>query len=380
MKRLPLLFLILLCPKLSVKAQTTDNHVYVTDVINNVATGWGPIKQKIDTDYSEYIFKYNRSGQGFEFNSDSESKCAFITTNSNGFVKKVELNCTINSINSFPTIEFYGKNSNYSDNIDVYTSGSTGDVVGQLEFSKQDPTLSLDFDTPHYRHIAFKNISSQVLFIQQINITWQLAHFRDNLTAGNLGTICLPYAVNADDLQDYITAYRIVGKEVEGDDVKCVIFEEVDRMEAGVPYVFVAKSNTMALPFCGTKAETPNNIATNGLYGTFENHPFSDDHQKDYFVITGNKIQAASPNSGVDANRAFIKMNDVPVCNAANSPARKLILTTDGYTQTGEHPTITTTTPTGEAEAKTYDLAGRRIASTATQRVTISNGKKTIIR
>lgn len=198
-----------------------------------------------------------------------------------------------------------------------------------------------------------------------------------NVTNGNLGTVCVPCDVPAEGIKG-AKFYSIAGKRVDSEGLPTsVVFEEVDELEAGVPYIFLAEADAITLSYTGNAVATAGNAG--GLYGTFENIDFADDmtdyEAHTYYIINKTKIQKASSKSGVDANRAFIKMDEVAkyVGGASN---RMLVVGQNGFDF--EEGTLTsinaveTVTPSA-----IYDLQGRRVVN-AQNGMYIVNGKKVI--
>lgn len=183
---------------------------------------------------------------------------------------------------------------------------------------------------------------------------------------GALGTLCLPMAVNS--LSECgADFYEIAGKRMKGDEATSIVFREVDVLEAGKPYIFLANSEQLSLTMSGKGAADPQ--SSNGLYGTFDRYAFAEDKafaEGEYYIVnTRNQIQVASNRSGVVANRAFVKLSEVPVYDESNlsSGSRLLVLDSDGFSaeevqSTGiENPRSHLT----EISSAVYDLQGQRI-------------------
>lgn len=380
MKKEALLFLFCnLCATFSASAQATDDYVYVTDVITNTDlgsnTGLKSLEVKKIATYT--FFAYNdKDPQRFYF----EGQGALITTKSPGYLQKIEVTGESNLKKS--PLQFFVKNTAYTNTNDLYntTEEDDGSKLSDFTFEgSSNQNLQKNIPTA-YRYIAIKNASTSYRpYLKTISLTWQLAYFRSALTVGNLGTLCLPYGIKAEDM-DGITAYSIAGKTVENDVVTSLVFDEVDYIEAGKPYIFVAKTNEIALKYCGDKAESP--TCERGMYGVFEDHPFTNDdqHNDNYYVIANNIVQAASKKSGVYANCAYIRMDEVPIYNAAQSTNRALIITGEGFTQTDISPTLLNSLPSSERSNNAFDISGRKWTISVAPAITIINGKKNLAR
>lgn len=317
-----------------------------------------------------YKYRVGYGHDSYHELSSSTKSGFYVTLSNNAIAHSVEITW-IENTGKDKSFSFYGKDEPYTTHTDLYDSNK-GDLLGVITrnslTSSADKTNSVIFTTP-YRYIGMALESDQVN-IKKITVTWQLAHFRDNLTIGKVGTICLPYDVCADDLSDEITAYIIAGKVMDAQEekVETVVFEAVDKLEAGVPYLFVSKKTDVCLKYSYEKSKAGEYPITqagnkNGLCGSFENHVFTTDECKDndLFLISNNQINLAGAGSGVGANRAYIKMSEVPPYVEAGS-ARKLLLTANGFEEVDGVTTIVpkVTTYGNVHRCSTYDLQGRR--------------------
>ncbi|MBQ0057683.1 MAG: hypothetical protein KBT20_08510 [Bacteroidales bacterium] len=209
----------------------------------------------------------------------------------------------------------------------------------------------------------------------QINPTY----VRD-VTAGSLGTVCLPAAVN-DVSTSGATFYSILGKTKDNNgEPTSVVFGEVNCLEAGRPYLFMANGNQISLTMSGTGAPTASK--DNGFKGTFWRYPFSsdssysDDVNDGYYIINSrNELQRASEKSGVDANRAFIVMGEVPDYDPLHAPSSRLLFVTeDGYDTSILAPIINT-----DSQTVGFNIGGQR-ASGNSRGLVIENGMIKFIR
>ena len=120
--------------------------------------------------------------------------------------------------------------------------------------------------------------------------------------AGKFGTICLPFGST-----NYTgaTFYEFVGSETGK-----VYLGSVTTLEAGVPYIFEASATEVAVYGDGTTAATADN--SNGLYGTFDNNTVVAADGNNY-ILFNNELCLCAAECYVNANRAYIKMDEVPV-------------------------------------------------------------------
>ena len=206
---------------------------------------------------------------------------------------------------------------------------------------------------------------------------------REGLTPGRMGTICLPWA---SEITTGAVFYRILHKQMDGGRPYNITLEEVDRLEPGIPYIFIPEENQIHVYYSSTAVLSPS--SSNGLYGTFDQ--ITDGAAGDpgnilenNYMIYQNKFHPCGEYCSLAEYRAYIRMDEVAVEGEQGAPApvpgrRHIVLT-------GEVPDRT---PTGvqSAEAETmhpdgvYDVLGRHLNEngTNTSGVYIINGKKVV--
>ena len=248
-----------------------------------------------------------------------------------------------------------------------YTSNRHVDTdFGEKAFDT-NTILSLKFTTNVNVTESFDNI---VLTATEVDKSYVR-----QATIGKLGTICLPMAV--EDLSGCgATFYKIAGvrNDAEG---QSIVFEEVSALQAGYPYVFLASAEQLSLTMCGSGVSAP--LSENGLYGTFDRYAFADDANfklGEYYIVNSqNQIQQASVNSGAVANRAFVKISEVPDYNpeAMASGTRLLVLGADGFTNEVVEATGIEVLPVASAPSACMTLSGYSTKSPAG--LCICNGK-----
>ena len=129
------------------------------------------------------------------------------------------------------------------------------------------------------------------------------------VTPGYYGTICLPYG------SSYMTgATFFETSHIEGDKV---YFNEVTTLKAGHAYIFLARTDKIAIYKEGDETVvTP--IAKNGLYGTFD--PITDvaaESANDEYIIVYNNTTAqcelsmCGNNCSLEANRAYVVLSEI---------------------------------------------------------------------
>lgn len=382
-KKILLVLFCSLCATVTASAQAIDDYVYVTDVISSNDFSKTSVNNNVDKNSKQYYLKYtNFQNSYFTFDQDAHTIITKSSILQSAYLKKITTAWYNMNVSYQPSICVYGKNTvyDYTEFTDNNPNNDGQEITTFTLSDRNDLQQEFTIETPRYQYVAIKKSSQFAPYFTSISLTWQLFYERTSLTAGTLGTLCLPYGIKAEDM-DGITAYSIAGKTVENDVVTSLIFDEVDHIEAGKPYIFVANSTEIALKYHGEKAETP--INENGMYGVYERHPFADDasHDSNYYVISNNIVQAASKNSGVNANCVYIRMNEVPPYNnSAQSSKRALIITSEGFTQTDVTPTLLSVPASSSLSNNAVDLSGRRVAKGTAPTISIINGKKILAR
>lgn len=308
-----------------------------------------------------------------------ENSIGIVAHASGAVLNSIEFDWNIKSANG-ANVFFCARDISYANTSQLYVDDSYIDKITKAQAYYKP--------SENYRFWGLKK-GTLTAYINSITVIWQLAHFRENLTIGNLGTICLPYDVKAEDWVDELTAYTIAGKVMSStrDQIEALVFEEVDEMKAGVAYLFVPKKSGICLKYYGTEVQQPVE-SKYGLIGSFENYTFTEDDCRDnnLFLISNNSIRLAGAGAGVGANRAYIKMSkEMPEYHETNS-SRKLLVSANGYIETGDSPTIVemlkaiASLKDGQNQTSTaYDLQGRMVSGTSPKGIVMENGKKKYI-
>ena len=128
------------------------------------------------------------------------------------------------------------------------------------------------------------------------------------------GTICLPFGST-----NYTgaTFYEFVGSETGK-----VYLGSVTTLVAGTPYIFLASATEVAVYGDGTTDATAGN--SNGLYGTFDNNTVVAADGNNY-ILFNNELCLCAAECYVNANRAYIKMDEVPTGAPQQMPGRRYI-------------------------------------------------------
>ena len=133
------------------------------------------------------------------------------------------------------------------------------------------------------------------------------------------GTICLPYASASTTGAIF---YRVAGKEEVGGAVTGVVLENVDALEAGVPYVFEANASQIKVVYTGEKKDAPVNTNANGLVGTFTNETVVADGD---YILYNNQFCPSDGTAKVNAYRAYLDMDAVNAGEVTRMPGRRYV-------------------------------------------------------
>ena len=134
------------------------------------------------------------------------------------------------------------------------------------------------------------------------------------VTPGKFGTLCLPYA-SASTSGAYF--YKVAGKETGK-----VYLESVDALEAGVPYIFEATASQITVVYTGDPVAAPVNEDANGLVGTFTDEtPVAAGN----YILLNNELRPSDGTAKVNANRAYLVMEDIVGGKPTQMPGRRYI-------------------------------------------------------
>ena len=129
-----------------------------------------------------------------------------------------------------------------------------------------------------------------------------------NVTVGRYGTICLPQASAACSGADF---YTVVGKELKDGDPTSIVIETVSSLQAGVPYIFYAKDNLLAVALTGEAAAAG---SSNGMIGSFVEDNIVD--SENHYILRNNELCKVNQ-SKVGANRAYFDLSQMRLFDPA---------------------------------------------------------------
>lgn len=183
-----------------------------------------------------------------------------------------------------------------------------------------------------------------------------------NVTEGNYGTICLPFAATVTGAK----VYQITGKVLDGDEnVTAVNLVEVNGLVAGVAYIFKATGSTLTATLSGNYADVATGNAMLGSYTAGTNVP------TDNYIVYDNKIRKAGTGVTVGQYKGYIIPENIP--DASSRSANYLSFEDE---TTG----IAGVEMNDDAEQNVvYNLNGQRVMNPS-KGLYIVNGKKVIIK
>lgn len=187
---------------------------------------------------------------------------------------------------------------------------------------------------------------------------------RPAITAGNYGTVCIPYPANAD--ESNAEFYEITGKTVDGDNVSSIIITPVTTLAAGTPYIFLCEENALEMPYTGEAVTEPQQAT--GLVGSFTN---VSNIPAGNYILSSNKIRkiAEKGEASIRQYRAYLSLDEVPELTGP-LPAKAKSL------RNANNPTsIKTIISSSTPQNHYYNLHGQCV-SPHTKGIVIYNGKK----
>lgn len=203
---------------------------------------------------------------------------------------------------------------------------------------------------------------------------WKEDAYSRTVTNGNYGTICLPKGSKK--------TSGAIFYELACKDAQYVYLDQVTILEAGVPYIFKATSNTLKVVYNATEVATAG--YHNGLYGTFvdiQDAATSDPNNvlEGNYLLVSNTIKKCGTSCKVLANRAYIKLEEIPNSASAAPGRNRVSMKYEGENEATGLDNITEDSNITPALQGTYDIMGRKLTEPSVTGFYIINGKKVII-
>ena len=175
---------------------------------------------------------------------------------------------------------------------------------------------------------------------------------RSGLTLGNYGTICLPCAVAADDYEG-VEFFTVAGGVKENGVVNSIVLEEVQTLEAGVPYIFCATGEELLVAYSGEAVESAGE--NNGLVGSFSGM----DVAKGMYLLTAdNEVKLLGEKGGhIAENRAYFDLAEMPEYAGETAGVNQRVIVLDDATG------VSAVEAGGEALVDVFSLGGVKVRS-----------------
>ena len=198
-----------------------------------------------------------------------------------------------------------------------------------------------------------------------------------DLTNNQYGTICLE---NGGVVVAGAKIFEIAYKNTQ---TKRVLVDEVVRLKAGVPYVFLPNANQIKIALDGTTAGTASKV--NGLQGTFVEIKDGDAGDANNVLegkhmLYNNSILKCGGNCILPAYRAYFIVDEISTKEKASAPGRQRVaLGYQGENAATGLDNITESGVIAPAMQGTYDVLGRQLSEPTATGFYIVNGKKVFV-
>lgn len=158
-----------------------------------------------------------------------------------------------------------------------------------------------------------------------------------DVPADHYGTICLPRASAS--LSAGMTVYRVLSDQTDG-----IMLEQVNAMEAGVPYFFYSTATQISVTMTGAAVLTPQN--GNGLIGNLGPAPVEIPNDPDNYILGSDNSLYFIDVAGImlGANRAYLDRSTIVSASPVSSAPKRVM---------GAHRAPQTTTDMEQLESET---------------------------
>lgn len=167
-----------------------------------------------------------------------------------------------------------------------------------------------------------KNVKSPTHATQTITVT--NGYTRNGLLQDYYYTVCLPKGAVS-----YTGAemFKIADKTANND----IVIEEVDDMEAGIPYIFLATAEQLNVVYDNNDPVAAQ--SDNGLVGYIGTEALELSANENYYILAKNQIWQVDQTATVPSNRAYIDMSAIHPKTPA--PGKKRYVISSQHTATG---------------------------------------------
>lgn len=282
----------------------------------------------------EYLIGWTKTGihQAYALNGAGLKAVINLTSSGKNNTVSIEPNVTQMTItNSNPTVIVEGYNNNYSirtkSGLYIGTKGSTSILAenspienvfsytnGFVKILSKDCTLMFSEGDTYFKYYSNNDASNIALYRAT-------SYSRSGLTAGKMGTICLP----SDATITGAKIYSILGTVMKEGNLDGLVLEEQTTAVAGTPYIFIAEGETMTATYSGATKSDPE-VAT-GLVGNLNSATAN--VPTDCYVISNNQLRKVNGGTATIAtHRAYLDLSEVPEYN--DKPAKSVYWGADG--------------------------------------------------
>lgn len=269
----------------------------------------------------------------------------------------------------------------YPANVERFITGFDGEILklyyctennidnGEVFIQMRNVKLALqgmEVDCPEY-DAAKVTIHEHIDVDGYCSLCGELISYTRDVVPGDYGTICLPKSARLINVSG-ATFYTIKGKRLfESDQLYSVVLEEVTELVAGKPYIFLADedANQLKVNYFGPIASEPS--SENGLIGSFTDV----DVEQGSYLVSGNLIVETDAGSQINANCAYINLENVPEYTEQVSEPMKEILT--------ESAVSIATVDADSVNTRMYNLSGIQLPIVG-KGIRIFKNKKIFIR
>ncbi|MBQ9362186.1 MAG: hypothetical protein IJT97_02065 [Bacteroidaceae bacterium] len=246
----------------------------------------------------------NAVAECFQLNGDPQNN--IVTTASGGNVKKIKVYWAsyMTKDENGRSLIVYGSHSAY----DAKTSKVKGKEIGTLTYNTGDKSATIEV-SDEYEYMMI--VATAAIYFDKLDIAWDVpVVVRENLTVGNFGTICLPYAVVKGNYKG-AEFYEVAGTTLnEFQQVNGLVLIPVDSLAAGTPYIFKATATTLKVSYSGTAVTAP--VQTHGLVGNLSSEQQSVPATPHTYILFNNVIHKTHNGTATIApNRAYIDLGKV---------------------------------------------------------------------
>lgn len=315
---------------LTVQAQpqpiVTDNYMH--DVLDITSTGVTSSSytlfsdvQAVDGSAAIYAGRVANNAYAECFQLNKEPQNNIVTTTSGGNVRSITVywSSYMTEDENGRSLVVYGSHSAY----DAKTTKVAGTELGSLTYNKGDTSATLKV-TDEYEYIML--VATGAIYFDKIDIAWAIpAIVRTDLVVGSFGTLCLPFAVERGDYTG-ATFYEVAGTELnDAHQVSGLVLTPVERLQAGVPYVFKATAQAIKVFPSGTEpTESP---TAYGLVGNLSDQPLTVPSTPHCYILYNNVIHKAYNGTATIApGRAYFDLSTVQPYTGTHAKALRVSL------------------------------------------------------